>query len=375
MGLFFRIQGYSFTGVWVSTGFATAMLGFALQQTLGDFFSGIALSIEGSFRIGDRLRLGDNTKGEVVDLNWRTTWLHDWDNTTHIVPNAKLAKQGFTNLGSKYNYYHPWYFIQLPAEIDPRFAKQLLLEGIYRCSHVLKHPPPIVRLTDASTVPYTYMFWIYFPNYAAMFRGREELYREIHYVLQKAGVTPAAITREWRSRDAEIPVAEPPTVQLALKSQSIFAELVDEEIEELTRVSQQLHYDAESTVQFDAAESDALDIVISGIIEDSITLPDGKLVLIGEIGPGEIFGLISMFTDQPVTFERVAQTDVTLIRLNIECMRTLLQQHPELTDRIAPVVKQRLDEAEYLRVQESAQPAPSSLKEIKRYIQRMIRKI
>jgi small-conductance mechanosensitive channel len=54
-------QGYSFAGVWVSTGVAAAVLGLALQRTLGDLFSGITLGLERPFRIGDWLELADGT--------------------------------------------------------------------------------------------------------------------------------------------------------------------------------------------------------------------------------------------------------------------------------------------------------------------------
>ena len=43
LALFMQQQGYSFAGLWVSTGVAAAVLGLALQKTLGDLFSGIAL--------------------------------------------------------------------------------------------------------------------------------------------------------------------------------------------------------------------------------------------------------------------------------------------------------------------------------------------
>ena len=373
LGLFLQQQGYSFTGVWISTGMATALLGFALQQTLGDFFSGIAIGIEGGVRIGDWIKLQDGRQGVVIDINWRSFWLHDWDNTTHIIPNSKLAREGFNNFGDEYTYYHPWYSIKLPAEIEPRFAKQLLLEGIYRCKHVLKHPPPVVRLEDASTVPYTYMCWIYFSNYPAMFRGRDELFSEIHHVLQQAGVSPTAITREYRLRKAEIPVAEPPTIQLALKSQKIFAYLPDEEIEDLSNAGNQVHYEAGSEIQCEDAP-DSFDIITSGVVEVSMDLPSGRRVVTGELGPGDSYGLVSMFSEQPISTIWVAQTDVTLIRIDMESMRALMQRHPGLTEQIAAVVKQRQDEAELMNKQEYNDTRQSSLQEIQRYIKNMLKR-
>lgn len=373
LGAFFLFQGYSLTGVWISTGLATALLGFALQQTLGDFFSGIALSLEGSFRLGDWLQLTNGTQGQVIDVNWRATWLRDWDNTTHIIPNARLAAQGFKNLHSEHHWYRPWYFIKIPAEVDPRFAKELLLEAIYNCRHILKSPAPVVRLTDASTQPYTYMVWIHFPNYPAMFRGREELFREIHYVLQRAGVTPATEIQEWRYRRSEIPTAEPSTIQQVLKSQDLFASLDDDEIEMIAQASRQFHYDAGNTILLEGDSRDALDIITSGIVKYHVKLPNGELRLAGELEAGQYYGLISMFTEHPSLFEYMAETDVTLIRVDIDCMREVLQQHPHLADNYASIIKQLIDEAEFIRRGDSRVAAkPTTLHEIKRFIKQII---
>lgn len=375
LGMFFWIQGYSLTGVWISTGLATALLGFALQQTLGDFFSGVALSLEGAFRVGDWLRLDDGTEGQIIDINWRATWLHGWDNTTYVIPNARLASQGFKNLHGQHHRYRPWYFVKIPAEVDPRLAKELLLEAVYNCKHNLKYPAPVVRLIDASSLPYTYMVWVHFANYPAMFRGREELYREIHYVLARAGVTPAVEVQEWRTRRATIPTVEPSTIQLALKSLDIFSSLNEAEINEIAQASCQLHFDAGSTIVLEGDSSDALDIITSGLVESRIRLPNGDQMLVNELVAGQYFGLISMLTDHPSLFEYIAGTDVTLIRVDMSCMQKVLRNHPELADYYAAIIKQRLDEAELLQIADSQGNSKStSLGDIRRFIKGLMRK-
>jgi len=366
-------QGYSLTGIWVSTGLATALIGFALQQTLGDFFSGIALSLERSFRIGDWLQLENGVHGQVIDINWRATWLKDWDNTTHVIPNAKLAGQGYKNLHNEYHYYHPWYFVRVSAEVDPRFVKELLLEAAFRCRHVLQQPPPVVRLTDASSQPYTYMVWVYFANYPSMYRGREELYREIHYALKRAGIGPAMDIQEWRTRRAEISTAEPPTIYLALKSLDLFSSFPEEEIEEIAQASQQLNYDADSRIILEGDSQDSLDIITSGVVESRMRTSDGQKTYIGELMPGQYFGLVSMLTNQPSIFEYRALTDVTLIRVGLECMQEVLRKHPDLADRYAAIVEQRLAEAELVRGTSEAQPVSNTTQHVKRFIRKLIR--
>lgn len=374
LGVFFMLQGYSFTGVWISTGLATAFMGFALQQTLGDFFSGIALSLEGSFRIGDRLRLENGTEGKVIDINWRATWLQDWDNTTHVIPNARLAAQGFKNLHGEHHHFHPWYYVKIPADVDPRFAKELLFEAVLNCKYILKKPTPIIRLNSAETLPYTYMIWVAFANYPSMFKGREELYREIHNVLRRAGVTPAAEIKEWRMRKVDLPSAEPPTIQIALKSQDIFYGLDDEEIEQIALASIQLHFDAGSRILLEGDKRDALDIVISGVVESRIKLPSGDQLVAGELLAGQYFGLISMLTGQPSLFEYSAKTDVTLIRVESECMQEVIRKHPDLAERYAPIIKQRLSDAELLRMSNMPnQISTTTLQQIKKFIYKFSR--
>lgn len=98
---------YSITGVWVSTSVAVALLGFALQRTLGDLFSGIALSMEHPFQLDDWLELSDGTFGQVIDINWRATHLLGWDRATHVIPNGELANQGFKNYHDNRHIYAP----------------------------------------------------------------------------------------------------------------------------------------------------------------------------------------------------------------------------------------------------------------------------
>ena len=348
--IFLTVEGYSITGVYVSTGAVAALIAFAMQRTLGDLFSGIALSIESPFRLGDWIALADGSEGQVIDINWRATRLRGWDNATFVIPNGELARQGFKNLHGSDHLFAPWYEIKIPAEVDPRFAKALLLEAALRCEKVLRHPLPVVRLLDASTVPYTYMVWVHFPNYPAMFAGREELYREVHYALNRAGVKVAPEIHEIHTRKAEIAKVEPPTTLLALKGLDIANSLNDEELEKIATMSQHFVIDAGTVLIREDAIADAFDIIISGIVESSTTLSQGSRKIVERLSPGQYFGITSMITNNPSVLQFTALTDVTIIRIDISCLQSLLADRPDLSEEFAKIVKQRLDRAEEVRL-------------------------
>lgn len=372
LGLLLWLQGYSFTGVWVSTGVAAAVLGLALQRTLGDLFSGIAIGIERPFKLGDWVEMRDGTVGQVIDLNWRATWLRGWDNATHVIPNSQMAGQPFKNLHDEQHLFAPWYFVKIPAEVDPRFATALILDAALRCESVLKMPHPVVRLADATTIPYSYMVWVHFRNYAAMFRGREELYREIHWALQRAGTALAPEVHELRTRRAEPVRAEPPTIALALKSLDVGGVLTGDELEQLAARSAYCHFDAGHVILAEGTHSDAFYVIAGGLIEAAITLPDNTRKVTEVLGPGSYFGIEWMLTTDPTFVEMRAQTDVTLIRIDLDCVRSLLAARPELSDRLARIVKERLDAADAARVASRQSVRRLSLRDIRARIERLM---
>jgi small-conductance mechanosensitive channel len=373
LALFLWQAGYSFTGVWVSTGVAAAVLGLALQRTLGDLFSGIALGLEAPFRIGDWIELNDGTLGQVVDLNWRATRLRGWDNATLVIPNSRLAGESFKNLHAENHLYAPWYFVKIPAEIAPRFATALLLDAAMRCESVLKFPNPIVRLADASSVPYSYMVWVHLKNYPAMFRGREELFREIHRGLQEAGIEVAPQVQEMRPRRAHTISAEPPTIALALKSLDIAGELNDEEVAQIAGRSNYRYFDTGHVLLAEGAVSDAFYVIAGGLVDTAVRLPDGARKVVETLGPGKHFGMTTMLTTDASFLEYIAKTDVTLIRIDLDCIRAIVTARPELAESLAAVVKERLDAADAARVASRRPARRLTLRDIRLGVERRMR--
>jgi small-conductance mechanosensitive channel len=46
----------------------------------------------------------------------------------------------------------------------------------------------VIRLVDASSLPYRYSLWVHFDGYMASFAGREELFSNIHKAFTEAGL-------------------------------------------------------------------------------------------------------------------------------------------------------------------------------------------
>lgn len=372
ISLFLWQQGYSITGVWVSTGVAAALAGFALQRPLGDLFAGIAMGIEQPFQIGDWIELPGGIVGRVVDINWRATRLLGWDNARHIIPNSTIAAQNIKNYESGRRQFAPWYLVRVPAEVDPRFATALLLDAAMRAPHVLNRPLPVVRLANATSQPYEYMVWVHYDNYPAMFRGREELFREIHYAFLNAGVHISPSIAEWRTRRAEANTRERPSIFQALRQLDVAREWSDEEIERIATPSRYLDFDVGTVLLHEGEVTEFFDIVIHGLVEASITLPGGAREVTELLGPGDYYGLLSMATKDPSFLQYMARSDVVIVRISFDCLQQVLATHPDRAAALAATVKQRFDAAEQAREASRRHVPKRSFREIRRRIEELM---
>lgn len=76
--------------VFQGTAILGAVFGLAAQPVLGDFFSGIAITMNRPFEIGDWLELEDGTVGVVADITPRHVVLKSLGTVDIIIPNSKI---------------------------------------------------------------------------------------------------------------------------------------------------------------------------------------------------------------------------------------------------------------------------------------------
>ena len=73
-----------------------AVVGLALQDTLGNLFAGIALHTEAPFRVGDWVRVADRD-GRIEQVSWRAMRLRTWDGDTLTIPNNEVSRHAMLN--------------------------------------------------------------------------------------------------------------------------------------------------------------------------------------------------------------------------------------------------------------------------------------
>jgi small-conductance mechanosensitive channel len=90
----FQVQ---IAGLLATSGIIAIVLGLALQSTLSDVFSGIAVGIERPYRVGDLLWVEGGVEGHVLQVNWRSTHISTFNGDVAVVPNSIIAKSRLVN--------------------------------------------------------------------------------------------------------------------------------------------------------------------------------------------------------------------------------------------------------------------------------------
>jgi MscS family membrane protein len=144
-------------------GIAGLAVALALQPILGNIFSGIALILDQTFKVGDIIKLDNGLIGEVYKIGLRTKRIKTFDNEMIIVPNSKIADSTIQNS------LQPDRSIRVNMEFsveygnDPEYIKKIVLEEIEKVKKLVdKNKPMQVLFTGmgASSLDFKCMFWV-----------------------------------------------------------------------------------------------------------------------------------------------------------------------------------------------------------------------
>ena len=83
--------GMKITPLLGALGVGSMAAGFALKDTLANFFAGIQILMSKQLHVGNFIQLSSGMEGTITDITLRNTTLIDRSNNTIVVPNAELA--------------------------------------------------------------------------------------------------------------------------------------------------------------------------------------------------------------------------------------------------------------------------------------------
>ena len=195
LGAALSVVAYVFSapvGTLIATsGVFAIILGLALQSTLADVFSGIALNLSKPYEVGDWIVLSDGTEGRVVETNWRATHLLNASNDLVVLPNSGLAKAQLTNLSSPNRSHGVKLTVRIMPTMAPSAIADVLRTVLLSANSIMPVPAARVEIKslDAQAIEFELSFRV--RDFEASAAARHEVYDLIYRHTRAAGLALA----------------------------------------------------------------------------------------------------------------------------------------------------------------------------------------
>ena len=329
------------TGLFATSGVVAIVLGLALQNTLADVFSGIAVGIEAPFQVGDRISLGADIEGRVIETNWRSIRVQTDGEDIAIIPNSVMAKLQIVNRSVPSRRRTVSAEVPCPATVDPAYVIQVLDEATLLCPAILDTPASSVALTRLGRRwnHYTISFSV---AETSLTSGTKSLLlgyarKQMHY---------AGLLQQNPGGLAQPPARSRPMIlapREVLADLVLFERLQPIQLEDLaSRLTTRLLEPGETLFAQDATDA-TLYVVASGVLE--MTRATGKTtsLTLGRIGAGEYIGEIGLLAESPHESTARARTHCVVYQLRRDAIAGLLETNAEVAAALEKAVRRGLE--------------------------------
>ncbi len=343
----------------------TAVVGLALQDTLGNMVSGLALQMQRPFEVGDWIQFEEDAKkiGQVTEVNWRAITLVTSDLVEVIVPNGLLAKAAIKNYSKPSPVLRRSVAVQGPYGVSPGRVQQAILAGLVGTPGVLDDPAPWVQTRTFADSGVEYGVFFFTRDFANRDRVDGHVRDRIWYALQRAGVSIPfpirtvhmhAVSEESERREHE---RELERRDGALKAVDFFDALPAQVHRALASAAVPRVYAAGEVVFRQGDRSSDFYIIDRGEVAVELGR-QGTVSVVARLGAGNFFGEMSMMTGEVRAATVRATTETELLVIDHAAVHAALQSTPGVIERISDQLARRQAELEAALMERNARGAP-----------------
>jgi small-conductance mechanosensitive channel/CRP-like cAMP-binding protein len=350
-----RYAGLDLGSIVATSAMMTAVLAFAMQDTLGNILGGLALQMDSSIEIGDWIKV-DDISGRVVDIRWRSTLVETNNWETVVFPNSQLMKSKFLVLGRRGNQpvqWRRWVWFNVGMDVSPARVIATVEESIRQTeiANVAHHPQSNCVLMDMDNKGYArYAMRYWLTDIAADDPTDAALRWHIMTALQRAGINLAMeersihITKENEKHEELVHHREVLLRMKTLRQVELFSLMTDEELKALAERLKYAPFASGDIISRQGAIAHWLYIIINGEAEVYLETPGGGKRIVRSLSKGNFFGEMGMMTGAPRATSVFAKTDVECYRLDKEMLEEILLARPAIADEMLHVLVSRRDE-------------------------------
>ena len=338
--------GVNFLSIITTSAVLTAVIGLALQDTLGNLLSGVAMQLESSIGIGDWIRLDERPIGRVLEIRWRSTVIRTKNDDIVIIPNGLFAKGVITVFGKEGLENRRWVYFNVHLRHPPNLVAKIVTDALVGTPNVSTRTPP-----DCITWRYHESWLEYAVRYRLVDYGPDdptdsEVRKRIWYALHRENIEMpypgfnVFMTEMSAARAASKADRERGRRLDMLQAVGILAPLDDGA---RLAVADGLHhtvYGVGEVIMREGEAGDSLYIIRSGSVSVRLGV-DGLEKEVAVLGEGDFFGEMSLMTGEPRRATVVAKADAECYVIDRALFQQILRNNAKLADEIGKLLSER----------------------------------
>lgn len=366
VGVLLSQAGWNLLSIITTSAVVTAVIGLALQDTLGNLVSGVALQLESSVAIGDWIRIDDRAVGKVRQIRWRSTLIETKSADLVVIPNAMVAKGIITNFNKSGQEHRQAVNFHVHLRHPPNQVQQVAVAAVAGVPNISAVPPPecIFEAIEASCARYALRYRL--RDFSPDDRTDSEVRKRLWYALKRCELEiayPAQnvfITELTAKREQDKSEREKARRLVALARVGFLAPLQDEEREHLAARLTHAVYGEGEVILCAGEAGDSLYLVRSGSVAVRIGV-DGLEREVATLKEGEFFGEMGLMTGEPRRATVVAKTDAACYVIDRALFAEVLEKKSGLVEEIGKLLAERQLELQVERDELSAEAARQHL--------------
>jgi len=317
------------TAILATSAIVTVVAGFALQDILGDIFSGIALNFEDSLEIGDWIRVGD-IEGRIEQLRWRAVKVRTIDNVLILIPNQNASKKEIVNYKNKFALRLK---IGVSYKNSPDFVSNVIKDSLYGIDGITHKSTVNVFLHsfDDFAINYEIRYWTNDASKRNMIES--EIRKKLWYAFKRNNIQiPFPIRDVYIKKEIKSEISLEDITKRLSKNEIL--KLIESKYLKtlLSNYKIELFGKGEIIIK-DGERGEYFYYIIDG----QVNIIKNNTVL-NTLRQDDYFGEISALTGNKATADVVSREESQILRIPSNKFKEVIGMNEELAQKIAEVI-------------------------------------
>jgi small-conductance mechanosensitive channel/CRP-like cAMP-binding protein len=339
------VFGYRVSALLTTGTVVAAVVGLALQETLGNLFAGVALHLEDAFEVGDVVHSGDYI-GVVEGITWRSTRIRAFNNQLVVLPNSLMARERL-EIFARRDFNARILMISIDYHVPPATVIEILTNAASHVDGVAREMPCFARVGAFADSAVVYEIKYFTRDYSLRDRIDADIRKAVWYALRRRDIafaTPIRAYQNYTPPQATTHTVLPDEVLDRLHDVDVLSPMSEAAREEIAGATKVHFYSKGEAILRHGDAGDSMFVVHDGAVSVRIAA-DGTSDRqeVARLGPGSVFGEMALLTGEARTADVVAVTDVTALEIGKASLQPILVSHPDLAAAISAKVLERRD--------------------------------